>query len=163
MADYRLSAQVIKRSDGRSAIAAAAYRSAERLLDERTGLTSDYSRKDGVTHAEIVAPDNTPDWMHDRAQLWNAVEAVERRKDAQLAREVQLSLPHELTDEQRKELVLGFVKEQFVAKGMIADIAIHAPSADGDQRNHHAHVMLTMRTLTNEGFGNKARDWNSPE
>ena len=101
--------------------------------------------------------------MHDRSQLWNAVEAVERRKDAQLAREIQLSLPHELTAEQRKELVVGFVQEQFVDHGMIAGIALHAPSAKGDQRNHHAHVMLTMRELTGEGFGNKERDWNSPD
>ena len=163
LADYRFSAQVIKRSDGKSAVAAAAYRAAENLRDERTGTACDYSRKDGVTHSEILTPANTPDWMHDRAQLWNAVEAIERRKDAQLAREVQLSLPHELTDEQRRELVRSFVAEQFVAKGMIADLAIHAPSAAGDERNHHAHVMLTMRSLTADGFGNKARDWNSTD
>lgn len=163
MADYRLSAKVISRGKGQSAVASAAYRAASNLRDERTGQTCDYSRKQGVTHCEVLAPEGTPEWMHDRAQLWNAVEAVERRKDAQLAREVQLSLPHELTDEQRRELVLGFAQEQFVNHGMIADIAIHAPSADGDQRNHHAHVMLTMRELTGEGFGKKVRDWNSPD
>ena len=163
MADYRFSAKVISRGKGQSAIAAAAYRAAERLQDERTGQTSDYSRKAGVIHAEVLAPEGTPDWMHDRAQLWNAVEAVERRKDAQLAREIQLSLPHELDQAQRKALLLDFVQEQFVGKGMIADIAIHAPNAEGDQRNHHAHVMLTMRELTGEGFGKKARDWNSPD
>lgn len=163
MADYRFSAKVIKRSNGQSAVAAAAYRSAERLLDERTGSISDYSRKGGVIYAEVMTPEGTPDWMHDRAQLWNAVEAAERRKDAQLAREIQLSLPHELDQAQRKALLLDFVQEQFVGKGMIADIAIHAPNAEGDQRNHHAHVMLTMRELTGEGFGKKARDWNSPD
>ena len=163
LADYRFSAKVIKRSNGQSAVAAAAYRAASNLRDERTGQTCDYSRKEGVTHSEVLAPEGTPDWMHDRAQLWNAVEAVERRKDAQLAREIQLSLPHELTDDQRRDLVRGFVQEQFVGKGMIADLAIHAPSAEGDQRNHHAHVMLTMRELTGDGFGNKARAWNSPD
>lgn len=163
MADYRFSAKVIKRSNGQSAVAAAAYRAGERLLDDRTGQTSDYSRKAGVIHAEVMTPEGTPDWMHDRAQLWNAVEAAERRKDAQLAREIQLSLPHELDQAQRKALLLDFVQEQFVGKGMIADIAIHAPNAEGDQRNHHAHVMLTMRELTGEGFGKKARDWNSPD
>ena len=163
MADYRLSAQVISRGKGQSSIASAAYRSASRLLDERTGEIHNYDRKAGVTHAEVMTPEGTPDWMHDRAQLWNAVEAVERRKDAQLAREVQLSLPHELTDAQRLDLVRGFVQEQFVDRGMIADVAIHAPSEKGDQRNHHAHVMLTMRSLTADGFGQKARDWNSPE
>ena len=163
LADYRFSAKVIKRSNGQSAVAAAAYRAASNLRDERTGQTCDYSRKAGVTHSEVLTPSGTPEWMHDRAQLWNAVEAVERRKDAQLAREIQLSLPHELTDDQRRDLVREFVQEQFIGKGMIADLAIHAPSAEGDQRNHHAHVMLTMRTLTGDGFGNKARDWNSPD
>ena len=163
MADYRFSAKVIKRSNGQSAVASSAYRSATRLCDERTGQTCDYSRKSGVIHSEVMAPEATPDWMHDRAQLWNAVEAVERRKDAQLAREVQLSLPHELTDAQRHDLVRGFVQEQFVGKGMIADLAIHAPSREGDRRNHHAHVMLTMRELAGDGFGNKAREWNATD
>lgn len=163
MADYRFSVKVISRSNGQSAVAAAAYRAAARLQDNRTGQTSDYSRKAGVLHTEVLAPEGTPDWMHDRAQLWNAVEAVERRKDAQLAREIQLSLPHELDQAQRKALLLDFVQEQFVGKGMIADIAIHAPNAEGDQRNHHAHVMLTMREMTGDGFGKKARDWNSPD
>ncbi|SUZ33850.1 Mobilization protein A [Roseibaca ekhonensis] len=164
VADYRLSAQIIKRSEGKSAIASAAYRSASRLYDERTGEAHDYGRKAGVIHCEIITPDNSPEWMHDRAQLWNAVEAVERRGDAQLAREIQLSLPHELDREQRLELARGFVQEQFVNQGMIADVAIHEPSGHGgDDRNHHAHVMLTMRELTSDGFGKKNRDWNSPD
>ena len=163
MADYRLSAQVIKRSEGKSSVASAAYRSGQRLVDERTGIIHDYSRKGGVLHSEILSPDKTPEWMHDRAQLWNAVEAVERRKDAQLAREIQLSLPHELTHEQRVELVQDFVQEQFVEHGMIADIAVHAPGKDGDERNHHAHIMLTMRDVMADGFGKKNREWNSPE
>lgn len=160
MAQYRLSSQVIGRGTGRSAVAAAAYRSGQSLADERTGLVHDYSKRRGVAHTEIMAPDNAPDWMRDRVQLWNAVEAVERRKDAQLSRELQLSLPHELTDEQRRELVRGFAREQFVNRGMIADIAIHRPDEKGDERNHHAHIMLTMRELTKDGFGNKARAWN---
>lgn len=163
MADYRFSAQVISRGKGQSSVASAAYRSASRLVDERTGEIHDYTRKQGVTHSEVMTPKATPEWMQDRQQLWSAVEAVERRKDAQLAREVQLSLPHELTNEQRTELVRGFIQEQFVSRGMIADIAIHAPSDKGDDRNHHAHVMFTMRELTDEGFANKRRDWNSPE
>jgi len=163
MADYRFSAQVISRGKGQSSVASAAYRSASRLVDERTGEIHDYGRKGGLIHAEVLTPEGTPEWMQDRAQLWNAVEATERRKDAQLAREIQLSLPHELTDEQRKELAREFVQSQFVNQGMIADIAIHAPSDVGDQRNHHAHVMLTMRELAGDGFGKKNRDWNSPE
>lgn len=161
MADYRYSANIIKRSAGQSSVASAAYRSASRLVDDRTGEIHDYTRKQGVIHSEVMPPEATPEWMHDRAQLWNTVEAVERRKDAQLSREIQLSLPHELDQEQRKAMLLDFVQEQFVDKGLIADVAIHAPSMKGDDRNHHAHVMLTMREITGEGFGNKFR--STPE
>ena len=163
MATYRLEAKVIGRSKGRSATASAAYRAAAKLEDERTGVMFDYTRKRGVLHSEIIAPAGTPEWMRDRAQLWNAVEKVERRKDAQLARDLVLSLPHELTHEQRRELVREFVTAEFVGQGMIADIAIHAPDRRSDDRNHHAHVMLTMRELTSEGFGMKARAWNQTE
>lgn len=165
MAQYRLSANIISRSSGRSATAAAAYRAAMRIEDERTGIVHDYTAKRGVLHSEILAPDTAPDWMRDRVQLWNSVEAKERRGDAQLSREIQLSLPHEFTHEQRVNLVRRFVQEQFVDVGMIADIAIHAPSSDpaADERNAHAHVMLTTRSLNGDGFGNKNRDWNSPE
>lgn len=163
MANYRLSVQVIKRSSGRSAVAAAAYRSGERLQDERTAQAHDYTRKGGVLHSEIMAPDNAPDWMRDRGQLWNAVEAAEGRKDAQLAREIQLSLPHELDAETRKALVREFCQTNLVDHGMIADIALHSPSQQGDERNHHAHVMVTMRDLTGDGFGKKNRSWNDSE
>ena len=168
MADYRLSSQIITRSSGKSAVAAAAYRASDNLEDERTGVRHDYSRKSGVVHSEVLAPANTPDWMTDRAKLWNAVEAVEKRKNSQLAREIQLSLPHELTPEQRTELVRDFVQEQFTARGMIADVNIHSPNPKGDERNHHAHIMLTMRELTGDGFHTKkstptARGWNDKE
>ena len=163
VADYRLSAKIISRGNSQSAVASAAYRSGARLDDLRTGETHDYTRKQGVVHCAILAPDDAPDWMHDRAKLWQAVEAVERRKDAQLARELQLSLPHELTHEQRRALVHDFVREHFVSHGMVADVAIHAPGKHGDDRNHHAHVMLTMRDLTADGFGNKRREWNNPD
>lgn len=165
MADYRLSAKPISRSKGQSSVACAAYRSATLLIDQRTGEAHDFTRKQGVIHSEIITPANTPDWMHDRAQLWNAVESVEKRKNSQLAREVQLSLPHELNPDQRRELVRDFVREQFVNQGMIADINIHAPDKNSDERNHHAHIMLTMRELTANGFHTKkatpkARQWN---
>ena len=88
------------------------------------------------------------------------VEAREKRQDAQLAREMDICLPYKLTQNQRRELVLGFVQEQFVDRGMVADVAIHRASREGDQRNHHAHVMLTMRSISAEGFGNKVREWN---
>ena len=163
MATYRLEAKIIGRSQGRSATASAAYRAAERIDDERTGQGFDYTRKRGVLHSEILAPADTPAWMQDRAQLWNAVEKVEKRKDAQLARDLVLSLPHELTDEQRRDLVREFVRGEFVAQGMIADLSIHAPDRRGDDRNHHAHVMLTMRELAGDGFGKKVRAWNETE
>jgi hypothetical protein len=99
--------------------------------------------------------------MEDRAQLWNAVEKAEKRKDAQLARDLLLSLPHELTLEQRRELVREFVTSEFVAEGMIADLAIHAPDRGADERNYHAHVLLTMRELAGNGFGLKVREWNA--
>lgn len=168
MASYRFSAQVIGRSAGRSATAAAAYRAACEIQCERYGETHDYSRKGGVVFSEVMTPENAPDWMADRNALWNAVEKAETRKNAQLAREVQLSLPHELTDAQRVELVRDFVQEQFISRGMIADVNIHAPHTQGDDRNHHAHVMLTMRELTADGFHKSkatptARGWNKSE
>ena len=163
MAIYRLSADVMKRSAGRSATAAAAYRAGADIADERTGQRFDYTRRRGVLHSEIMAPADAPAWMRDRAQLWNAVEKAEKRKDAQLARDIELALPHELSHAQRVELVRVFVGAEFVARGMVADVAIHAPSGRGDQRNAHAHIMLTMRALTGEGFGNKERGWNDTE
>lgn len=163
MAIYRFEAKVIARSQGRSATASAAYRAGESIDDERTGIVFDYTRKRGVLYADIITPPNTPDWMKDRAQLWNAVEKVEKRKDAQLARDLLLSLPHELTQEQRRYLVREFVTTEFVAQGMIADVAIHAPDRQGDDRNYHAHVLLTMRELVPNGFGYKVREWNATE
>jgi len=168
MADYRFSAQAISRGKGQSSVASAAYRSASRMVDERTGETHDYTRKQGVIHSEVMTPEATPEWMQDRAQLWNAVEAVEKRKNSQLAREIQLSLPHELTEDQRRDLVREFVQGQFVDRGMIADVNIHHPDRQSDERNHHAHIMLTMRELTAEGFHPKkatetARSWNDDE
>jgi ATP-dependent exoDNAse (exonuclease V) alpha subunit len=163
MADYRLSAQMISRADGRNAVAAAAYRAGVELANERNGQTYDYTRKGGVLHTEIIAPAHAPVWAQDRAQLWNEAERSETRKNSQVAREIQLSLPHELTDAQRKQLVTEFVRDNFVAKGMVADIAIHAPSRHGDERNVHAHVLLTTRAMTPEGFAEKRREWNAKE
>jgi len=163
MAIFHLSAKVVSRSGGRSAVAAAAYRSGGVLRDERSGDEHNYSRKGGVVHAEILAPETAPDWMRDRSQLWNAVERVEKRKDAQLAREVEVSLPRELSRDARIDLLRAFVAEQFVARGMIADIAVHEGRARDGGGQPHAHVMLTMRNLTGEGFGPKNRDWNAPD
>lgn len=160
MAIYRLSAQIIGRSSGRSVTAAAAYRSAEILVDDRTGIKFDYTRRQGVAHTEILAPAGSPSWVFDRAELWNRVEQVERRQDAQLAREIQLALPHELAAEERVMLVREFVKDNFVQKGMVADISIHRAHRKGDDRNEHCHILLTTRAPTAVGFGPKERAWN---
>ncbi len=166
MAQYRLSVQMIGRSSGRSAMAAAAYRAGQRIEDRETGLVHDYTAKRGVLHTEILTPNKTPDWTKDRTELWNAVHKAETRKNSQLAREIQLSLPHELTQDQQVNLVRRFVEEQCVARGMIADFALHAPSpAPGaDERNVHAHVMCTTREFVGDGWAKrKNRDWHQTE
>ena len=136
---------------------------AERIEDRRTGLTFDYAKRGGVDHTETLAPDHAPDWVFDRSELWNRVEEAETRKNSQVAREVRVALPAELTHAQRVELVRDFAQEQFVNRGMIADIALHAPGRDGDDRNHHAHILLTTREIGPEGFTTKNRDWNKVE
>lgn len=162
MAIYSLSAGVFSRSKGHHVTAAAGYRAGEKIRDTTIGATFDYSRKHGIAHSEIIAPEGAPAWMHDRQQLWNAVEAQEKRCDAQLAREILVALPHELDETERLELVRGFVRAEFVAAGMVADFSIHEPSRDGDDRNHHCHIMLSLRRAGPEGFSlKKAREWNS--
>lgn len=164
MASYHLSAQPVKRSDGRSVVAMAAYRAGVLLKDERRGADVDYRRRRGVVHAEIMAPEDAADWLLDRQSLWNAVERMEVRKDAQLAREINMALPHELSDEERLALVRAFVREQFVSLGMVADFAIHAPVPEkgDDPRNHHVHVLLTLRQAGGGGLRSvKTREWNS--
>ena len=148
----------MKRSAGRSAVAAAAYRAGETLRNESEGGHSDFSRRTGVLHTEILAPDGAAGWVFDREELWNRVEAAEKHPRAQLAREVELALPHELNDDERLSLLRQYVSDQFVSQGMIADIAVH--EGHTDKRNIHAHVLLSMRELQSDGFGNKVREWN---
>src|SRR3546814_17507865 len=106
-----------------------------------------------------MAPDRTPDWMLDRSRLWNGVEAVEKRKDAQLAREVEISLPRELGAEDRRALVEGYVREHFVSQGMIADVSLHRGHSAAGREQPPAQVMTTMRATTGEGLGKNNRDW----
>lgn len=161
MALYRFAAGVIARSKGHSSTAAAAYRAGERITDERTGQTHDYSRRTGVLWSGIYAPKNAPEWMQDRAQLWNGAEKAEKRKDAQTAREFIVCLPHELNLEQGRRLVGDFLRENFARKGFVADVAIHAPGKGGDERNTHAHFLVTMRQVDGRGFAaNKDRTQN---
>ena len=158
MAIYHFSAKVIGRSSGHSSVAAAAYRAGVKLHDERTGTTHDYTRKKRVEPGEILAPENAPAFALDRATLWNAVEKTETRKDAQLAREIEFSLPMELRAPHQKRMAREFVRRHFVDRGMVADLAFH----NIGQHNPHCHVLLTMRPLTAEGFGGKERAWNAP-
>jgi len=162
MAIYHLSVQVISRGQGRSCVAAAAYRAGERLDDARQGLTHDYTRRHDVRETWIQAPEATPAWVTDRQTLWTAIDAAEKRKDAQTAREVNVALPRELTPEQQREAVQEFVQAAFVSRGMVADVAIHEGHNE-QEPNPHAHILLTTRTLTAEGFGAKNRDWNAKE
>ena len=161
MAIFHFSAKVVSRGKGQSSVAKAAYNARTQLTNERTGEGHDYTRAEGLVFSGIFAPKNAPEWAQDRERLWSEVEKAEVRKDAQLAREIEIALPYELTDEQRRQLITDFTRENFVRKGMIADVAIHAPDREGDDRNHHAHILLTMREIGPEGFGKKKREWNS--
>lgn len=163
MAQFRLEVQAIKRGDGRSAVAAAAYRSASRLHDARLEMVFDYAAKSGVLFSGVVIPEAAPASYGDRETLWNAAERADRRVDSRTAREILISLPHELSDTQRHDLVRAFVAGSLVSQGMIADYAIHRPDAHGDERNHHAHILVTTRAVGAEGFGFKQRAWDNPE
>ena len=156
MAIYHFSVQIIGRSSGKSAVAAAAYRAGDVLLDKRTGITHDSTRKQGVYETRILLPEDAPLWMQDRSQLWNEVERCERQCNSQLAREINMAIPKELNHEQKRILVFEYVESEFVSRGMIADVALHDLNSD----NPHAHLLLTQRSVTANGFGNKNREWN---
>ncbi|CCD96753.1 putative conjugal transfer protein; TraA [Bradyrhizobium sp. ORS 375] len=163
MAIYHLHVKVISRKAGSSAVASAAYRSGSRLRDERLGRDQDFSGKRGVVHSEVMLPENAPETWSARERLWNDVEAFEVRKDAQLAREVEFALPRELSEAQGIELARDFVRSEFVDLGMIADLNVHWDRAEDGLPKPHAHVMLTMRSVDQNGFGPKARHWNRTE
>ena len=156
VAIYHFKSQIIKRSAGRSATATAAYRAREKIKDERTGLTFDYRHISPASHCQILAPDNAPSWVKDRSLLWNAVEKAEKRKDSQVAREIMVALPSELSRDDQIKLGINFIQNAYVSKGMVADLAFH----DLDKKNPHLHVMLTTRKIDALGFGLKERDWN---
>lgn len=176
MAIYHFSGQILGRKakqnpdgswrPGSKAAAAAAYRSGSQVRDHHTGEIHDYRRRGGVAHAEIMVPIGAAAWLEDRELLWATVERMEKREDAQLAREFNMALPHELNHTQRLELVRSFVQTHFVNRGMVADIALHDPVPEQGQnsRNYHAHVMLTLRRATPDGLDPvKTREWNSKE
>ena len=157
MASYHLSVKTIKRSAGRSATAAAAYRSGERIDCQREGRIHDYTAKQGIEGRFIVAPEGAPAWAQDRAALWNAAEERETRKNSVTAREWELALPSEIGAEERAEITRAFAEQLVERYGVAVDVAIHAPHREGDQRNHHAHVLTSTRALGAEGFTDKTR------
>jgi Ti-type conjugative transfer relaxase TraA len=159
MAIYHFHAKMVHRGKGQSVVAGAAYRSGSKLYEQATGITHDYTHKSGVEHSEILGPEGAPEWVLDRATLWNTVEAVEKRKDAQVAREIEVGLPIELKDKEQVALLRDFVAREFVSKGMVADIGIHRDNP----HNPHSHILLTTRDLTPEGFGPKNRGWNTTQ
>ena len=166
MAIYHHSASVVKRSSGKSAVAGAAYRAGEKIEDKRTGITHDYTKKTGVDHSEIIAPympTVARNWLLDRTELWNRVEAFEKRYDAQVAREINIAIPTELDRPTQIALVREYAKINYVDRGMVADLNFH----DLESNNPHVHIMLTMRDLiVTDGrveFGNKNREWNSKD
>jgi len=160
MAIFHCQAKAISRAAGRSATGAAAYRAGVCLKDERTGEVHDYSRKKGVEYSEIITPDGS---KIDRSDLWNRAEEAEKRKDAKVAREWEIALPAELNKVERKMLARNFARELASRYGVAADICIHEPSRDGDERNHHAHILTTTRTFTAGSLGEKTRILDSPK
>ena len=147
MAIYHLEAKMVSRGAGRSAVAASAYLSCSRMLNEYDGVQHDYTRKQGLVWQAVFLPPMAPLEWQDREKLWNAVEETEKTKDSRLAREFVAALPIELSRGQQVALLQEFVREQFVAEGMCADVAIH----DTDGHNPHAHILLTVRPLTEAG------------
>ncbi|QFQ89073.1 molybdopterin-guanine dinucleotide biosynthesis protein MobA [Paracoccus kondratievae] len=157
MASYHLSVKTVKRSVGRSAVAAAAYRAGAQLACDREGRVHDYTRKQGIVGTFILAPDAAPGWVQDRAALWNAAEDRETRRNAVTAREWELGLPAELDDAGRFALALNFAQALVARYGVVADVAVHTPHREGDQRNHHVHILTTTREIGADGLGAKTR------
>ncbi|EEG1089002.1 MobA/MobL family protein [Salmonella enterica] len=159
MAIFHLNFKILKRSEGKSSLYLSAYNSRTRLKDEKTGLVFNYEKKkEDLMHQEIILPNNAPKSFKDRSTLWNAVESKNNRRDSQLSRYFIVALPREQTLEQNHKLLTGYIKKNFIKKGMCADIAIHN---DADNNNPHAHVMLTMQDVNETGFLNKNREWNN--
>jgi hypothetical protein len=156
---FHLSVNVVSRSSKRSAPAAAAYRTGTLIVDQRTGQEFDYTRKGGIEPSPVLLlPSNAPEWASDRAALWNAVEQTETRKNSTVAREYVVALPSELKPAARRQLAVAFAQRVVDQYGCVADVAIHQPSRQGDDRNHHAHILCSTRKLEAGGFTSKTRE-----
>lgn len=169
MASYHVSVKTTSRSDGSSIVASAAYRAGVVLVDDETGVTFDYRRKLGVISAEIFLPPGALGAMLDRSVLWNSAAAADTRKNSTIGRELEIALPAELTDGQRKKLVRKLCKQLVAKHGFAVDACIHKPhrksvvSDDGvvdDSINYHVHILITTRQLNADGFGKKTREWD---
>ncbi|WP_414497344.1 MobQ family relaxase [Stenotrophomonas maltophilia] len=158
MAIYRCEIKTVSRSQGASAVAGAAYRAGLDLTDLRTGERHDYTRKNGVVASGILTPAGSPEWAHDPAKLWNSAEAAETRKNSVVAREFLVSLPHELTDDQRVDLARDLTIDLVKRFGFAAMFAIHVPDKNADERNHHVHILATTRRMEPTGLGAKTRE-----
>uniref|UniRef100_UPI001918D4D9 MobQ family relaxase n=1 Tax=Psychrobacter urativorans TaxID=45610 RepID=UPI001918D4D9 len=144
MAIYHLSTKPVSRSSGRTATASIAYRAGIAIKDKRTGKEHDYTKRSGVVETSLHTPNNL---KIDRAELWNLAETTETRKNSRTAREIVVNLPYELSEQDRSELINEFAKDLADKYGVAVDVAIHTPDKEGDDRNHHAHIMLTTRKL----------------
>lgn len=172
MPNFRYAQSYVTRGSGKNVVATAAYQAAEKLehknealansayqAGEKHGRQFNFANKaGGVLHKEIMAPENAPEWVYGREELWNRVDKAEKKSNARLARKLVISLPNELTLQQNVTMLRGFLQDRFVSQGMVADFAVHAPDHDGDVRHVHAHVLLTRRELTPEGFGKLFRE-----
>ncbi len=157
MAIYHFSVKTISRAAGRSAVAAAAYRSGQKLVDRRLGQTFNYKQKSGVVHTQLILPVGAPLWAFKREKLWNKAESAEQRANSTVAREFEVALPSELNEQQRQILVLKLAQELCDKHKFGVDVAIHQPGKTGDMRNHHAHILCTTRELDSSGFTQKTR------
>ena len=168
---YHLSVKYVSRKQGRSSIAAAAYRSCERLHNKQDGKTHDFTNKRGTVYKEILLPEEAPPEFYDRETLWNAVELSEKRSNSRTAREIEISLPIALTLDEQIELVQEYANENFVSRGMCADISFHSGHRKNQRDtacasildNPHAHILLTTRSVDEKGFGKKIRQWDKRE
>lgn len=154
---YRLEVKPVSRGKGRSATGAAAYRAGCKIVDDRSGDTHDYRRRRGVVSDRVILPDGAPAWAQDPTKLWNAAEAAETRSNARVAREIILALPAQLDADARAALAHDFAKHLAARYGVAAHVLIHLPDRRGDQRGHHAHVLVSGRSLSADGFGGKVR------
>lgn len=158
MAIYHTRVKTFSRKKQHSAVAAAAYRSGLCLTDTRTGIVHNYLARSGVQRITCISPIGAPDWTQDPAQLWNAAEAAEKRKDSTVARDFEMALPHELSDDQRWELALNVARKLVLRFQFAIQVSMHAPPKNADARHYYAHLLATTRRVDAQGLAQKTRE-----